>query len=246
MPDALMLCAKLLFAIAGLGAGVRLAQIARRDGGLPLHAWGSAMVLAGGLGLLGFALGPALAERSPAQARVLMIASDGLCRLVVLLLALFIWRVFGGEGRGRTLLFAGAVLLLGANWLHALGSTDWPAPTPPLVRVENQIVLALPFVWSAIETRLAYARSRRQLALGLTDAVTSNRFLLWYLACACFAAIGFASAADALVPAASLPGAALRVGQALLYLAITAMVSLAFFPPAAYLRWLSSPTEGRP
>jgi hypothetical protein len=246
MPETLMLASKVLFALAGCGAGVRLAQIARRDGGLPLHAWGSAMVLAGGLGLLGFALGPALAERSPGEARVLMIASDGLCRIVVLLLALFIWRVFGREGRGRTLLFAGAVLLLGANWLRALGSTDWPAPTPPLVRVENQLVLALPFVWSAIETRLAYARSRRQLALRLTDPVTSNRFLLWYGACACFAVIAFSSAADALLPATSLPGEALRVAQALLYLAITAMVVLAFFPPGAYLRWLATPTEGRP
>lgn len=235
-----MLLGKALFAVAGCGAGVRLMQIARREGGLPLHAWGSALVFAGGFGLLGFALGPALAASSPGAARALMIASDGLSRLVVLGLSVFVWRVFGG-GRGvRTGLLAALLALQLFNWVHAFGLQHWPEPTPPLLKLENQLVLALPFVWSAVEARLAFGRSRRQLALGLTDPETTNRLLLWSLASSCFASIGFASAAAAVVPQQSPVAAALVLAQAALFVATAAMVALAFFPPAAYTRWLAS------
>jgi hypothetical protein len=235
-----MLASKALFAAAGCCAGVRLAQIARREGGLPLHAWASALVFAGGFGLLGFGLGPVVAEGSPAAARALMLASDALSRLVILGLTLFIWRVFGGGTGPRSGLLAALVALQAVNWVHAFGLQRWPEPTPPLLRFENQIVLALPFVWSAVESRLAHARSRKQLALGLTDALTANRLLIWCLACACFACIGFAAAAGAVTPADSPLAAPLTLLQAALFAATAAMVTLAFFPPRAYVRRLAA------
>jgi len=241
MLEILMLASKALFAAAGCGAGVRLAQIARRDGGLPLHAGASALVFAGGFGLLGFAVGPAFAETSRAFASALMLASDALSRLVVMGLAVFVWRVFGG-GRGlRSGLLAALVAALAANWIHAFALQRWPEPTPPLLRLENQIVLATPFVWSAVEARIAHARSRKQLALGLTDALTTNRLLIWCVASACFACIGLAAAAGAVTPAGSRLAAALLLLQALLFAATAGMVSLAFFPPQSYTRWLSEP-----
>ena len=239
MLELLLLASKAAFAAAGLGAGARLAQIARREGGVPLHAWGSAMVLVGGIGLLGFGLGPALAESSRGLARGVMIACDGLDRLVVMALAVFLWRVFGAGSRARTALFGGMVVLLAVNWVRSLLFQSWPEATPPHQRLENQLVLALPFVWSAIETGLAFGRSRRQLALGLADAATSNRFLLWSAASAGFAAIGFAAAAAVVTPSGGALEALLVALQALLFVAVAAIVALAFFPPAAYLRWLT-------
>jgi len=239
MPEALLLLSKALFAAAGCGAGVRLAQIARREGGVPLHAWGCAMVFAGGFGLLGFGIGPTLAKTAPDLARAVMIVGDGLGRVVTAALTVFVWRVFGAGSGGRRALLTALFAAMAVNWVRGLLHQSWPEPTPPLQRFENQLVLALPFVWSALETRLAFGRSRLQLALGLTDAVTSNRFLLWSLASACFASIGFAAAAAAVAPRDSSLAAALVVLQALLFVVIAAIVSLAFFPPAAYLRWLA-------
>lgn len=236
-----MLASKAIFAAAGCGAGVRLAQIARRDGGLPLHAWASALVFAGGFGLLGFAVGPAFAETSLALARAVMVASDAVSRLVIMALAIFVWRVFGGGQGLRSVLLGVLLAALAANWIHAIALQRWPEPTPPLLRFENQIVLAVPFFWSALESRIAHARSRKQLALGLTDAVTTNRLLLWSVASACFGSVGLAAAAGAVVPAGSPLAAALVLFQALLYVATAGMVSLAFFPPHAYTRWLSEP-----
>jgi hypothetical protein len=59
---------------------------------------------------------------------------------------------------------------------------------------------------------------------------------LWSAASACFASIGFAAA---VAPPGAPAAAALVVLQALLFVAIAGIVSLAFFPPAAYLRWLA-------
>jgi hypothetical protein len=244
MPEILLLWSKAIFAAAGCGAGVRLAQIARREGGVPLHAWGCAMVFAGGFGLLGFGLGPALAKSSRELARDVMIVGDALGRLVTLALTVFVWRVFGAGSAARRGLLGALLVLLGANWVRGLLHQSWPEPTPPLQRFENQLVLALPFVWSALETRIAFARSRRQLALGLTDAVTSNRFVLWSAASASFAAIGFAAAAAAVAPPGAAVAGALTVLQALLFVAIAGIVALAFFPPATYLRWLAK-AKGR-
>jgi hypothetical protein len=239
MPESLLLVAKAFFAAAGCGAGVRLAQIARREGGIPLHAWASAMVLVGGIGLLGFGLGPLLGQRSPELARDVMLVTDGLGRLVVMALCVFLWRVFGGGRGARTALLAGLLALLTANWVRAWLAQSWPEPMPVGQRFENQIVLALPFVWSALEARLSFSRSRRQLALGLTDAATTHRFLLWSLACAGFAGAGFASAAASVSPRESTTFAALTLVQAAFHLATAAIVAIAFFPPDAYTRWVS-------
>jgi hypothetical protein len=238
MPETLLLLAKGLFAAVGCGAGVRLAQIARREGGIPIHAWASAMVLAGGIGLLGFALGPALGTTAPRAARAWMIATDGIGRLVIFALCIFLWRVFGGGAGIRTAVLAGLVALLAANWVRALLTQSWPAPMPTGQRFENQIVLALPFVWSAVETRIAWDRSRKQLALGLTDAGTTHRFLLWSLACAGFALAGFSSAAASVAPQGSTALAACTLLQAAFHAATAGLVVLGFFPPAGYARWV--------
>jgi hypothetical protein len=238
MPDALLLLSKAVFAAAGLGAGVRLAQIAHREGGIPLHAWGSAMVLVGGIGLVGFGLGPLFGERHPGFARGLMLVTDGVGRLVGMALCVFIWRVFGRGHALRTGVCAAILLALAVNWVRAWLAQSWPAPMPPLQRLENQIVLVLPFLWSALETRFEWDRARKQLALGLTDAMTAHRFALWSAACAGFVATGWAAAAAAVAPKPSAVLDALTLVQGVLNLGLATIVCVAFFPPAAYVRWV--------
>ena len=236
MAETLLLASKALFAAAGCGAGLRLAQQARRSQSLPLHAWASAMIFVGGIGLLGFGLGPELASHSPALARWVMLASDALERLAMLVLAVFVWSLFGGGTAFRAILLAAALVAMTASWTYVLLFQRWPEPMlDPAVQAASQLAFAAPFVWATAESWLERRRARRQLDLGLGDAATCNRLLLWALGCGGFASSCFAAALAAYLP----EGAGLEALTALraaLYAAISVIVSLAFLPPAAYRR----------
>jgi hypothetical protein len=234
MAETLLLAAKALFAAVGCCAGWQLAQLARRPEGAPLHAWASAMICVGAIGVAGFALGPLLAERSAPAARWMMIVSDALERLSLLGLAVFVWRI-GGAGAARMVLLGAVMVAMNASWTLALVVQQWPEPllSQP-VRVTSQLAFALPFVWSTGEALLAV---RRERAAG--DPVAANRFLLWMLGSASLASICFATVAVLLLPAGSPFAPALSGLRAALYALVSACVVLALFPPAGYLRWLS-------
>jgi hypothetical protein len=256
MAETLLLASKALFAAVGCGAGFRLAQHARRSRGLPLHAWASAMIFVGGIGLLGFGLGPSLAGSSPVLARWVMLVSDALERLTMLMLALFVWRVFGGGTRSRSALLAASLVAMTASWTYVLLVQRWPEPMlDPAVQAASQLAFAAPFVWATAESGIERRRARRQLALGLCDAVSCNRFLLWALGCGGFASSCFAAALAAWLPDGAGLDQALTMLRATLYAAVSVVVSLAFFPPGGYRRWLeggdrsgalpAAPPEGR-
>jgi hypothetical protein len=240
MAETLLLVSKALFAAAGCGAGLRLAQLARGTGGVPLHAFASAMIFVGGIGLLGFGLGPSLAAESPALARWVMLISDALERVAMLMLALFVWRVFGFGSRSRAVLLSAALVAMTASWTYVLLFQRWPEPMlDPAVQATSQLAFAAPYVWAAAESWLERRRTRRQLALGLTDAVTANRFLLWALGCGAFACSCFAAALAVFLPDGGGLDQALGALRAALYTATAALVVLAFFPPGGYLRWVA-------
>jgi hypothetical protein len=192
------------------------------------------MICVGGLGLVGFGLGPLLAVRSPGFARYLMLGSDALERLSLLGLAVFVWRVFGGAGLARMVLLGAVMVAMTANWTLVSVVERWPEPmlSEP-VQIASQLAFASPFVWSTFEALLALRRAR---AAG--DPFAANRFLLWTLGSASFALICFATVGVLLLPAGSELASTLSVLRAALYTLLSASVVLAFFPPAAYLRWL--------
>lgn len=68
MASTALLLSKLIFAIAGAAAAVRLAKQAREAGGRPLHAWASALIAIAGAGLLLFGAGPHVAPFSDSLA----------------------------------------------------------------------------------------------------------------------------------------------------------------------------------
>jgi hypothetical protein len=239
MPEALLLASKALFAVTGCGAGIRLAQTARR-GRVPRHMWAAAMIFVGGFGLVGFGMGPALAEHAGVAARGLMIAADALERLSLLGLAVFIWHVFARGSRSGAILLAAVLVAMTASWTYVLLVQRWPEPIlDASVAVASQLAFAAPFVWSTWESALALLRERRELARGRGDAIACNRLLLWTLGSPAFAAICFATALAALLGASSPLAPALATLRAFLYAALSGIVALAFFPPASYLRWLA-------
>lgn len=239
MPEALLLASKALFAVAGCGAGFRLLRTARR-GGVPLHMWAGVMIFVGGLGLVGFGMGPVLAERAGFPARRLMIAADALERLSLLALAVFIWHVFARGSLSRAILLAAVLVGMTASWTYVLLVQRWPEPLlHPWVALASQLAFAAPFVWSSFEAALALRRERRQLALGQGDPIACNRLALWTLGSPCFAAICLATALAAVLGEGSALAPVLATLRACLYGALSGVVALAFFPPASYVRWLA-------
>jgi hypothetical protein len=99
-------------------------------------------------------------------------------------------------------------------------------------------VLALSYVWTALEGLRYYRMMRKRMALGMADAVVTNRFLLWTLS-------GVTSMAWISVSAIML-----ALGQNLARNPINVSVTCAggivntvfllliFMPPAAYTRWV--------
>jgi hypothetical protein len=91
---------------------------------------------------------------------------------------------------------------------------------------------------------------RRRLALGLTDAIVTNRFLLWGLT---GASAGVALVILTLLRLADINYMSAPVAlftAAVCGLLASVFLYLAFLPPAAYLRWLGrgvpSPDEAVP
>jgi len=241
MSETLLLVSKAVFAAAGCCAGVRLAQLARRGAGDGLQGRVSVMILVGGAGLLGFGLGPVLAPHSPALARSLMLLADGLERVALLLLAWFIWHVFGRGDALRRGVLAVIACILALDWVQMLSAQEWPETRLPVfVDAASQLAFSTPLLWSTVEAWLAYRRSRRQLEHGLTDASVTNRFFLWTLATGCLALVCWTTALAKLVAGEPIWPTALEYVLALLYCVVAGIILLGFFPPGFYRRWLGA------
>jgi hypothetical protein len=202
------------------------------------------MIFIGGLGLIGYGVGPSLADASEALARAVMIVSDLLERAALVLLGLFVWRVFGQGRPWRILGLLATESLLVLSGIATLSVQHWPrTPTPPLVEAFGQLAFASPFIWSTVEARFELHRSRRQLALGLCDPMVTNRFLLWALGCGGFSLVTVFSAVHALVPPDGAAAAFLDLLRAGLYVAVAGVVMLGLHPPAIYVRFVASDSE---
>jgi hypothetical protein len=237
-----MLLGKAVFAAGGAVAGVNLARQARREKGFPVHQWASAIIFVGGIGLIGFGLAPALADSRPQLAGALMVVGDGLERIALLGLALFVWRVFGaGKATRRAVLVAIAGLVL-ADWIHLLAIQRWPEPIGRPVRdALSQLVFALPIAWSSLEAGLEHAKARRQLRLGLTTRTAVARFALWTWGCAALASVCVLAAVAAISPPGGAVAAATEYLRAVLYAGIAGVIWLGFHPPAFFRRRLARP-----
>ncbi|HTO07417.1 MAG TPA: hypothetical protein VMR86_10220 [Myxococcota bacterium] len=107
---------------------------------------------------------------------------------------------------------------------------------PPLATVLT--VLALAWGWTALEGLRYYRMMRKRMALGLADAVVTNRFLLWGLNG--LTSVGWVSVSVIVF----LAGGNLATSPLVVSttsgggFANTIFLLLIFMPPAAYTRWI--------
>jgi hypothetical protein len=245
MRGAMRLFAISLVSLALLVLGMRLVRLSRRSGKAPERWLGLAFACAGASAwLLPLAATEGLAHE---RARAIGLAAQVGMTGAVAFLVMFAWRVFRVGSRPA----AGCALaLIGANAAACAAVLASGAPLPA-GRLGIAIVLArsAALVWLFAESTLYAMRMRRRLAIGLGDPIVANRFLLWSIWTGALALIPLfvlaLRAAGALEPPA--PGAPLppAVRMALVALgcggAVAALAGwLAFFPPAAYRRWIAA------
>jgi hypothetical protein len=96
-----------------------------------------------------------------------------------------------------------------------------------------------PSVWMGAEGLARYLKTRRQLALGLCNPMTCNRFLLWAIAGSLWAILeGVVTASDLVYAYTGQWSESLGLAIALFEIVPVAMAWCVFFPPDFYCRWV--------
>jgi hypothetical protein len=246
-----------------LGAGFALAAAAGLLFwlGLRLHRTGAPgspeRWLAVTFGALGCGMLPRLAAAQLLSGRdtgSLALALNALSHLAIeagiVGLSLFTWRVFrpsSRAARGFVLATAAASSAL-TLLLIATAHADQEASG---IALAVNATRAIPVLWAFAECTRYAQLMRRRVRLGLADPVVANRFVLWSVWTGALGVVAlllfavrtraFWLQAQGIDPRTVMP-AVIPITGALAGLAvITAGVAiwLAFFPPAAYRRWLT-------
>jgi hypothetical protein len=250
MPATARLIAIGLVSLALLLLGIRLLGLARRTGKPPERWLGFAFLCAGASAwLLPLAAFEGLA---PERARALALAAQvGLTGTVGFLVA-FAWRVFRPVSPWARCFALG---LLGGNLVAgvAIVASGAALPTGALGMLAV-LARSAALLWLFAESTVFASRMRRRVALGLAEPLVANRFLLWSIWTGALAliplfvlALRSAGALEVPAPGETLSAAA-RAALAVVGMGGAVAVGagwLAFFPPAAYRRWVASARPAR-
>jgi hypothetical protein len=220
--------------------GVRLLWLAKAGGGRPALLCGNGFCL---IAILGFPLG--------------VLSGHGLATVAQVHLPLVgISLLANGLGVACFFVFTVSVFRPTALWAHTLAGAAIACTAMACVAILAALAVAkgsassfavtwgwsaafqaacvLCFGWMSIEGFAAWWKTRRRLALGLSDAVVSNRLLMWgvfgissTLLCTVLLLVQLSGQPTTTSPLAQL-------SQALFGLLGSGAVTLAFFPPRAY------------
>lgn len=228
--------------LACMAVGVRLVALAVRRRQLPELALGGSYLLFGALGYPLGAVARASAAEGAADAGSWLAVALAIQNLGIVSCYVFNARVFRPGWSGIAIASTGAGLLL-VSWLGHGVHPGWAgAESHGFWYYLGLGTRAAAFVWGAVEAFRYRAQLERRARIGLADVVVANRMLLWG-ATYVLIALGFGVYAwgtrwsgGVNSPVVVLPLATCGVGAA-------AMMTLTFFPPAAYRRWLARQAE---
>ena len=204
----------------------------------------AAFFLLGGTVTFGFDLvAREFMNDSPEWQTLLRSWSNFGARVPAAAIALFTWRVFRPTDRRAALLFAliaGILLALGVNQYVVGGATPGSSPAFWIGVLTTVVALC----WAMTDSFAYYRASVRKLALGLTSAVVTNRFLLWSIWSGAAMLIVVGKVSSTLLfevdgPFTAARGAVTLFQSAIGLTCVTAL-TLTFYSPAAYQRWIES------
>jgi hypothetical protein len=232
-------------ALAGVGCliascavvGFRLLALGARSRHTPELALAAAYLLFGAVGYPLGALARARAAAGDADAGLWLAAALAIQNLGIVGVYVFVARVFRPERTGPSVTLSTAVLL-GVSWVgHAFDPGFAGAMSRGPWYALGLGTRAAAFVWGAAEAFGYWALLRRRVALGLADPVVANRMWLWGTSCASIA-LGFAIFTLGSVSAGGVNATPVVLALSACGLVGAAAMTLAFFPPAKYRRWL--------
>ncbi len=221
--------------IAFFVMGIRLHRTGARTGGLP-ERYLSAAFLLWALGYVLWDVPYALTEDKWLLSRF-GFGGRVAVNLGTIALALFIRAVFRPDGHWASWFVAATAVGLLGGVAGSAWEGDWMGERPfeyAAYWVELAANVA-PSAWMAAEGLLAYQSATKRQHLGLSDALSCNRFLLWGFAGVIWTALEFVAFTQEIELA--LDGAWSTLVDVLMGVCgfvPVVLVWLAFFPPAAY------------
>lgn len=242
----------LAFFVVSLVVGVRLVLLWRRTRQLPELLIGIGVLGIGPVGFGAMMLGAALMAggASPSAIGVRGVFALGAATVAggILAKCVFNWQVYRpGSRAARAATWAigtGLVIL----YVHA-GVTRGFLPAHPVdaSTVGQSVLQVSALLWGSVEAIRYWRLMRKRTALGLADAVVTNRFLLWSLGAAA-AAIGTAIGTGAAwwTGSASLQIPWVVTSSSLHGMTAAIAMWLAFVPPRAYTAWVRRRAAAQP
>jgi hypothetical protein len=238
---ALVAVAMLLFVLTCSAVGVRLLWLAKGGGGRPALLCGNGFSL---IAILGFPLGVLSGQGIAAVGEVVLPLA------IVSLLANLL-------GISSFFVFTVNVFRPNALWAHTLAGAAIACMGMACVAMVAAIAMApasassfeitwgwsatfnamciLCFAWMGSEGMFEWWKSRRRLALGLSDPVVSNRLLMWGVFGLSTTLLCLVLLAVLLSGQPTATSATAQLAQAFFGLVSSGAATLAFFPPPAYL-----------
>lgn len=236
------LIAMVIFVVTCSAVGLRLLWLANHGGGSPAWSCGLGFTLIALIGhpmttISGLGLEPVGEVMHGLAAAGLLVTSAGLAAFFA-----FTLTAFRLSTPWAWALTVGAILLLAiASFAHidVLATADPEASSAEVTFVWSRVISAvsvLCYAWLGAEGLLEWSKSRRRVALGLTDPVVSNRFLMWGLfgvSTTCLSLFLMVLSMISVDGSRSVTG---QVGMTAFGLVSSLAAALAFFPPEAYKR----------
>lgn len=217
------------FVLASFAVGVRLLLLARRTREAPELAIGLALLLGGGFGysLLMLALGTK--ALGGAAVPVAVFAGSTCTALGAISLAAGIQRIFQRGDPGSRAFVVAVALALGAT-LVGRALEPQRAPAAPWVFWVSTLASLAVYAWSAGESFHYYGQMRRRVRIGLADAITARRFLMWGVSAGAAVGMHVASMLSRAIVGSGSTHPALMATTSSLGLVAAIALWLAFFP----------------
>jgi hypothetical protein len=229
----------LLITLAMAGLSARLFRVAWRMRSLPELLVGVHFLLAP----IAISLSIRVARFDPAHAEAVRATISAFFAISSSSLLLFGWRVFRPGLAVAKAVAQGGVLLFAGIWAFELANGVYATSS----RLGLRTLSFTPYLWVFAESFYYHRRMRRRLRLGLADAVTTNRFLLfaiWTGGVVAITLLGLIGAALTQLGGAGIheqelfSNATILTLTRILTLPVAVSIWLSFFPPARYCGWL--------
>jgi hypothetical protein len=228
-------------AIAGLFyliAGIRLVRLSIKTGEAPERLLGVTF-LVWSLSYLAWQLPIALANDW--MALQLFFAGRVLEDVGTITFALFLRLVFRNQERWASWLVVGVAVCAIVGVIGSASVGDWEALRPlsnPWWWLET-VAFPITVVWMGAEGFHHYRMARQRLRLGLCEPLICNRYLLWGLTGVSWTVYQFAMIAQQVgYERTQVWSSSADAAIGAVEFGAIALISLVFFPPAFYRRWI--------